>query len=321
MRIFVIILVLGLYSFSLPVQAQVNSALIGDAVSITLDPQYPGPNEQVTLSIDDYSIDSSGASILWLIDGVEVPQFKNTRTISVITPSVGKTATVAVRLVFSNKPTIEAKMSLTPVYVDVIIEPQTYTPLFYAGRALPVHGSVVNITALVHNASGLLNNANYTYNWQLNGKVMYGGPRSGNNRAQITVPYGQNSLIAVTITDASGSVISRKLVSIPQQEVAITFYEVSTLYGLSQKAITDTLPFVGNSSTIRAVPYYIDSRAISNSLFTEWTVGGRVANTESADPFEINLLRQGAGNTQVGFKIRNLSELLQGDQRSFRVQF
>jgi hypothetical protein len=321
MRILVVVILFGLFSFTVPAWAQINTDIVGDAMSITLEPQYPGPNERVTASLDDYSIDSSGATIIWIIDGVEVAQFKNTRSINLITPAVGKNATIIARLLFSNRPTLEAKISITPLYTDIIIEPLTYTPLFYSGRSLPVHGSVVNITALLFNSVDAVTTADYTYNWQLNGKTLYGGPQSGNNRAQIVVPYGQNSLIGVTITNKSGAVVSRKLVNIPQAEVDLTFYEVSTLYGLSQRAIGETLTLVGNSSTIRAVPYYIDARAVSNSLFTEWSVGGRVANTESEDPFEINLLRQREGSTQVSFKIRNLSELLQGDQKSFRAQF
>lgn len=321
MRILVLFLCIGFSFLGTTVAAQLDSNLIGDAVNITLSPQYPNPNELVTVSLDDYSIDSSGATIVWLLDGIEIPEFKNTRTISVIAPAVGKTATIAVRLVFSNRPTVSAEIAVTPLYVDVIVEPQTYTPIFYRGRALPVHGSLVNLTALVHGSQGMLNASLYTYNWQLNGTSVYGGPRVGNNRAQITVPFGQSSIIGITVTDATGSVVSRKLVAIPLQEVDITFYEESTLYGLSQRAIGDTLTLVGNSSTIRAVPYYIDTRAGTNALFTEWKINNRPSNTASSDPFEINLQRQGVGSAQISFKVRNLSELLQGDQASFKAQF
>jgi hypothetical protein len=321
MRILSISILFGLLFFAPPVSAQLTPNFMGEAVNIVLDPPFPGPNQTVTVSLDDYSIDSTGATISWLLDGVEVSQFRNERTFTLVSPGVGKSARIAVRLTFPNRPAVSSEVTVTPVFVDVIVEPQTFTPFFYEGRALPVHGSIVNLTALVHDAGGVVNPADYTYNWQLNGASVYGGPRTGNNRAQITVPFGKNSLIGLTITNARGVVVGRTLINLPQQEVEIRFYEVSTLYGLSQRAIGEQLTFIGNSSTIRAVPYYLDTRAGINSLFTEWNIGGTKMASESSDPFEINLRREGAGSTQIGFKVRNLSELLQGDQASFSVQF
>ena len=321
MRILVLILLVGFFCLGNNASAQLDSSFIGDAVNITLSPQFPGPGELVSIELDDYSIDSSGATILWILDGIETPTFKNLRTISLISPTVGKTITVEVRLVFSNKPTISAKTTIRPLYVDLVVEPQTYTSVFYHGRALPVHGSIINLTTLIQGSNGMFNPQEYTYNWQLNGKSIYGGPRAGNNRAQIVVPFGRNSLIGLTITSKSGEVVGRKVVSIPIQEVDVIFYENSTLYGLSERAIGDSLTLVGNSSTIRAVPYNLDTRSISRSLFTEWRINSQISNTETRDPFEINIQLEGGGEARVGFKIRNLSELLQGDEESFRVQF
>lgn len=321
MRTLVLILLVGFFCLGNTASAQFDSSFIGDAVNITLSPQFPGPGDLVTVELDDYSIDSSGATISWILDGNEIPAYKNLRTISVISPTVGKTVTIEVRLIFSNKPTISAKTSIKPLYVDVIVEPQTYTSVFYQGRALPVHGSVINLTTLIQGSTGMFNPQEYTYNWQLNGKSIYGGPRAGNNRAQIVVPFGRNSLIGLTITSKSGEVVGRKVVSIPIQDVEVIFYENSTLYGLSERAIGESLTLVGNSSTIRAVPYYLDAQSISRSLFSEWKINNQVTNTETRDPFEINIQRQGDGEARVSFKIRNLSELLQGDEESFRVQF
>jgi hypothetical protein len=323
MRILLLCILSGIFwcGATASVSAQVETSFVGNTLNITLSPQYPSPEEVVTATLDDYTLDTSGATIIWTIDGVDDTTLTNQRSIRLRAPAIGEQATIGVRLVFASKPSIAAKTTITPVYVDIIVEPQTYTPLFYAGRALPVNGGVINITALLHTKTGMADPQQYTYNWQHEGKSVYGGPRAGNNRARISVPFNQNSLVALTITDARGVIISRKLVSIPVAEVDVRFYEVNTLYGLSQKAIGDSLTFVGNNSTIRAVPYYIDNRIVNGSLFAEWKIDGRTPESTGSDPFEINLMRQGSGNVSVGFKVRNLNELLQGDSESFRVQF
>lgn len=301
--------------------AQFSPDVMGDAVSIMLNPQFPSPEESVTATLDDYAIDSTGATIAWFQDGTEITQARNMRAITLIAPEAGQATRLNARLLFTSKPSIEASVVITPVYVDVIVEALTYTPVFYQGRALPVHGGLVNLTALIHNKTGLINPAGYTYNWQLNSNSVYGGPRTGNNRAQITVPYGRNSVVTLSVTDSAGKLIVRRTISVPSIEVDLEFYEVSTLYGLSQRALTAGIALIGNSTTIRAVPYNLDNRAVSGNLFTEWKINGVRTNPGDTDPFEISLKRQGMGSAAVSFKVRNLTELLQGDEQSFQVQF
>lgn len=302
--------------------AQFSGDITGEAVNINLDPQYPTPGETVTASFDDYSINSAGGTIVWFIDGTEGATFRNQRSIKLIAPAAGATIKLTARISFQNKPSLEATKIITPIYLDVIIEPLTYTPVFYAGRALPVHGSLVNLTALLSNGSGLVSPANYSYSWVLNDTSIFGGARKGGNRAQITIPYGRNQVMTVTVQDALGKTIARRVIAIPAVDVNLEFYEMSTLYGLSHRAIGEGITLVGGGSTIRAVPYNLDVRAVQGSLYSEWSIDGIPANLESNDPFEINL-RPGTGgsSSQINFKLRNLSDLLQGDSGSFRVQF
>lgn len=301
--------------------AQFSTDIIGEAVSISLSPQYPNPGETVTATLEDYAIDATGATINWLQNGVVIPGTQNSRSLTLIAPGAGETMNIRTRLQFKDKPGLEAIVSITPLYSDVIVEPLTYTPVFYQGRALPVHGSLVNLTALIQNKAGQINPAGFTYNWQLNNNSVYGGPRTGNNRAQITVPYGRSSLVTLSVTDSAGKQVTRRVISIPSVEVDLEFYDVSPLYGLSNRALTGSIALLGNSSTVRAVPYNLDTRAVTRNLFTEWRINGVRTSTIDTDPFEISLKRQGEGAATVGFKVRNLAELLQGDEQSFQVQF
>lgn len=323
-KVITIILVGTFFMFTTainPVIAQFSPDITGNAVNITLNPQYPNPNDTVTATLDDYSIDATGATIIWLRNGTEIEDTRNSRSITLQAPEAGVTSRITAQLQFKNKPGLEANISITPVYVDVIVEPLTYTPVFYQGRALPVYGSLVNLTALIHNKTGLVNPAGFTYNWQLNSNSVYGGPRTGNNRAQITVPYGRSSIVTLSVTDATGKLLVRRLISIPSVEVDLEFYEISTLYGLSERALYNSFGLIGNSTSIRAVPYNLDNRAVLRNLFTEWKINGIKTNTTDADPFEISLKRQNAGSATINFKVRNLAELLQGDEQSFQVKF
>ncbi|MBY0538735.1 hypothetical protein K2P47_05065 [Patescibacteria group bacterium] len=323
MRFFAIVFFLALLVPGLPTSAQVGGSITditGESVSIVLDPQYPNPGDQVTATIDDYAFNGGGANITWFFDGLSAPNVSNSRTITFTAPAVDTTMTIIARLEFQNGKTLEARRVIKPLYLDLIIEPQTYTPLFYKGRALPTKGSVVNINALLQNKNGPVNSTDYSYSWTLNNKSVYGGARIGGNWGQIIVPHGQSSTITISVQDKSGTTVARKLVAIPTVELDVQLYEIRSLLGLGQKAISGDFIITGNSASIKAVPYYLDTRAVSNNLFTEWSINNQPIVNEGYDPFEINLERGTAGSAQIGFKVRNLSELLQSDETSIRVK-
>ena len=303
------------------VQAQISNDIVGNAVKINLEPSYPNPGQIVTATLDDYAINNTNATIAWFMDNKLIAGTGNSRTITFSAPGVGKKVEIAVTLTSNTGQSLVAKQVLSPVYLDLIVEPQTYTPIFYQGRALPVNGSLININALVTTGDGLVDSSQYSYNWQLNGKSLYGGARKGNSWAQISTEFGGSVLVSVAVSDSRGVVVSKKIARIPMDSVKIKFYEVNTLYGLSHKSIMSPLTLIGNSTSIRAVPYNLDTRVTDGSLFTEWAIDSRSVVTQNSDPFEINLSRSSGGQSTIGFKVRNLLSLLQGDEAVFAVQF
>ncbi|MES2966898.1 MAG: hypothetical protein V4668_03860 [Patescibacteria group bacterium] len=324
LRILICSAVFLLPIFTTSVHAQIGgdlTGIMGEGLSIQLDPQYPNPNDRVTATIDDYSMNNTGATITWYFDGLSAPAVKNLRKITFTAPTIGTTMSVIARLTFPDGRTIETKRVISPLYLDLIIEPQTYTPAFYQGRALPTKGSIVYINALLQNANGPVVSSEYSYSWSLNNKSIYGGARSGGNWAEIIVPHGSANIVTVAVQDRNGTTVARKLFTLPSVPVELRFYETNTLLGLSTRAITNSVILAGNSTTIKAVPYYLDTRAIQGNLFTEWSLDNLPVPTDNRDPFEINLSRGVSGKAIVGFKIRNLSELLQSDEKTFTVTF
>lgn len=301
--------------------AQFDSVLGGSALIINLTPQYPNPGELVTASIEDYAINSSGSSIVWMMDGVQLNNVNNQRSITFNAPAAGGSIDLKAELVFSNKPKLESTVTIKPLYFDLIVEPQTYTPVFYQGRGLPTFGSLVNLTTLLNDENGLVDTSEYTFNWVLNNDYINGGPVKGAFRSQITVPYGRNSLITVIVQDKTGAVINKKIVALPSVPLDLRFYELNTLYGLSTKAINNNLLLVGNSTSIKAVPYYLDIRAINNSIYTKWSINNLATQTNNDDPFEINLVRGNSGSAKIGFEIKNLKDFIQSAQSSFVAEF
>lgn len=300
--------------------AQFTPSSLGGQLSIELDPQYPGPGDPITATLNDYSLNANGASITWFMNQTFVPNSENKRSITFIAGAVGSATDIEARLTFPNGQTLSTKSAIRPLYVDIIVEPQTYTPLFYRGRSLPTLGSTVYLTALVSDADGLVNSSNYTYGWQLNGTALNGGSTRGGNKTEIVLAHGLSNLVAVSVYDPTGIMVARRLIEIPTVKIDLQFYELNSLYGLSHKVMGDPFNLIGSGTTIRVVPYHLDLFSIGSDLYTNWKINGLDQDNTGPDPFEITIQNQTQGSSQITFKLRNLSDLIESAESSLQIQ-
>jgi hypothetical protein len=311
---------LGTPAFSSAQLATDISGLTG-TLAVTLNPTYPAPGETVTATLDDYALGAAFSTITWYINGKEEPTLRNQRSISFVAGALGIKTTVTARLTLPGGSTLDASGSITPYYTDIIVEPQTYTPQMYSGRALPTVGSLVFATALITTDKGPLNPQTHSYLWKLNGTTIGGGSRNGAFQTSYTVPYGDNHTLSVEVYDTKGGLVARRGVNVRVGDVLPVLYEVNALYGLSHVALGTETPFIGNTLTLRAVPYNLDLRSNRTNTFTEWRVGSVRQLEEGSDPYEVTLERSGIGRSAASFKIRHREALLQGGEVSTILNF
>ncbi|MFN3693256.1 MAG: hypothetical protein ACK4SL_04160 [Candidatus Paceibacteria bacterium] len=290
-------------------------------ISVSLSPTYPAPGERVTATLDDYAIGSAFSTITWFLNGTEVSVAKNSRMMTFVAPALGEKLTITVKLTLPSGLTIEASQSITPLYTDVIVEPQTYIPRQYQGRALPSIGSLVRATALVQDENGFINPALHSYVWKLNGTAVGGGGRNNGFQVEYVVPYGRNHTLTVEVYDRTGQMLTRRGTNIQTEDVDLVLYEVNPLYGKSNIAIGGQLQFLSNTLQLRAVPYNLDLRSTPQNTFSEWRLGNRAVASDTTSPFDLTLERTGQGKIPVNFKLRNRDALLQGGEVSTSLNF
>ena len=155
MRLRVLLVALMILSPSAVVTAQFDAAQFGETpqVSITLNPSNPNPGDLVTASIDDYAGGVYGSEITWRYNGEVVPSAVNQRQIQFVAGAAGTDTAVEATLSLPIGGTQTLQEIVSPVYMDIIIEPQTRVPDWYAGRALPSLGSQINATVLLNDGS------------------------------------------------------------------------------------------------------------------------------------------------------------------------
>lgn len=309
MRLFIFgILLLLTPSFS---NAQISGdSFLNTNLAIELSPAYPSPNQSFSAELNDYGGGGFGATIDWYYNDSKMDWAFNQRSINVSSPNAGQSATLKVVLNKPNGSSETITRTINPIYLDIIFEPQTHVPSFYKGRALPTPDSIVNATALL--STGPLLSNEHLYTWRINNTVLQGGPLRGGSRVAFTMPQDSNSIVSLIVTKLDGTIIAKRALSLPVAAPKLLFYEVSTLYGVMPRALTSPFALLGNSATLRAEPYYLDSAVFNNPSVTNWTVDSFNA-PGGKNPYDITLERtEQTGLVDVVFRVQSTQKLLQG---------
>jgi hypothetical protein len=286
-----------------------------------LSPRFPEPNQSVTLTLNDYSINTRGASYTWFINGTELVAAKNTRSIQVSAGDAGERTEVLARTVLANGAMIETRATIAPIRVDMLIEADTTVPAFYAGRPLPSSGSLIRVTAIPFTSPDRSPDS-YSYTWRVGDKVVTGSSLVGKNSITFSSGFERFVDVAVDILDRDGSLLTTETVNVPISKPELHFYEVDPLAGLLPRAIDTSYIFTNDETTFRAEPYYMDRALMNNRPFTEWKLNGQTITNPSQNQQEIVLRRQGGqGKFVLSYHVRNLRQLLQGIEDEVTIQF
>lgn len=300
--------------------AQISSEPGQMGVSIVLENDNIKPFSANTASLDNYSLSLQVTNISWKIDGRTIPEAQNQRSVEFTSKDVGQTTTIEVTVETFEKLNFSAKRIVTPIYLDIIFEPQTKTPSFYKGRALPSIFSTVNLTALVNGTPDNANN--YIYNWSLNDTNITGGALRGKYKVSTEVPAGYQNVIVLSVSTLDGIPVASRSLALSSVEPKLLFYETNTLHGIKNIPIRDSLNLIGNSVSVKAEPYYIDINTYNKPGLLEWKVDGIRSPSSGNNPYEVTLSKQGLnGVSNVNFHVRNLNNFIQGTQGSFKVNF
>jgi hypothetical protein len=249
-----------------PIPVYAQNLLENNRSNIELSESYPVPGETIEATLVNQNSANLPGNVTWRINGETNNAYTNQRTITFTANELGTPTVLQAR---KSGRTI-AQATVNPVYLDVHVEPITYTPNQYQGRAEVSPGSTVVLTALVEEAVKRDPSA-YTYTWRVNGDVVEGQNWRGNNRIVTEVPFGGRFQVDVEVSRNTLGVIARERIGIPVVETETVFYRVSSLYGLSRNALGTRHTVPGDTITLRAVPYFIATEAVTPNN-TEWKV-------------------------------------------------
>lgn len=289
--------------------------------TLVVSPPHPEPGQTVVVSVDDYSGGGFGSQITWRLNGETIDIATNRRNVQFTAGLVGTTDVVEAVLESPQGITQVLREEVTPVYLDVILEPQTRVPDWYQGRSMPTIGSQINATALVNDGS-FIDPAALVYTWRVNRNVLDAGPVRARNRMSFATPRGEDFLLSVSVSRLNGEVVASKVFEVLTSEPTLRFYEQHSLFGSKQSPVGASLPVSGNTVTLLAEPYHLDSRVYNNPDVATWEIDRIETSNGSRNPYEITL-QSGSrgGQTSVNFHVRSLQEVLQGSEDTILIDF
>lgn len=303
--------------------AQMPSSI--DGVEISMEPETPAPGNRVTVSVESFSTDLAGASIVWLVDGKNFAKGTGKKSIEVVAPSLGKKMTVLASILTIEGREVKKSITINPGGVDLIWESEGFTPPLYKGKAGFAYQNVVHITAIPHlpGTNGLeADPKTLLYKWTNNDQVVQ--DQSGYGKQSITL---QNDLprendLLVEVSSPTGDKKAAARMYLEPGKPAITLYEADPLYGvLYNKSISDSFHLSNQEVTIQAVPFNF-SIFKNTSLTFNWVINSLERDDLSRNE-SITLRTKGdtEGTSHVALSIRNPLNILQGADAALSVQF
>lgn len=308
--------------FAFPYVSHAQFSIGQAGLHLVADPQFPSPHTHVVISLDDYSLDTTGASIAWYVHNLEQKESRNERSITITTGGIGEKESVRVVLTRTNTPALSASIDILPVEIDIILEADTYVPYFYKGKALPSLESNMRAIAVVHDNSKTLDSA-YAYKWSVGETVLSGGAQKGKNVIETVMPHYDNKPLTVEVFDStSGKIIGKKSILLKGSTPELHFYEHSPLKGLSHKELSTPFALIGEETTIYAEPYFMNGVSHEQNMLFKWTIDGEPANHDTNTPNAITLRHVGgSGSADVGVSIVSKTQIPQFVEKVFKILF
>ncbi len=305
----------ALNSVKMPNVKEILRQSAENSITIDVRPEYPGPNNDATVSLFSYSTDLGISNISWYINGTLIDRGPGLRELSFKTGGSGEISAIRAVVTTPTGETYEKTLTVYPSAVELAWEALTYTPPFYKGKALASPGSIIRVVAIPHlTASNGKEIApeNLGYTWS-----------HGNTADQKASGLGKyvyyadgpalylGAPIKVRAYSTDNVLVAEGTITIPPTQPKVLFYQTSPLSGIEYgRALSGTFDAPDSEVTLKAEPYFFSM----DNLSFKWSMDGKQLPSATSTTITIGE----SGNIQALFG--NLSRNVQTAAASLKIQ-
>ncbi|MBX2866499.1 hypothetical protein KTR10_00865 [Candidatus Kaiserbacteria bacterium] len=286
---------------------------------LEIEPTFPQPNSVITVTLNAYALNMSGASIFWFVDGTERESARDTYSTSFTLGEVGSVTDIAVQIQRPGDAPLVLRQEIRANSVDLVIEADTTTPPFYKGRALPAPDETIRAVAVTHTGAAV-DSEIYTYTWRLGQKVLGGTGTRGGDVVTFTMPR-RSTLLRVEVTDDSGIYVGGQSLELQPNNAEVYFYKKNPLRGLSQIALGENVVIPQGEMSLYAGVYNVGGDIFAQAPALSWSIDKTRTDNYTDRGQSITLQGEAGTSAQVDFSLRNTRSLTQFADGSFSIFF
>lgn len=295
----------------------------GQAMRITVFPQYPKAFERVTVTVEDFSRDINGLTVSWSLNGRSATRGVGLKTFTFETGALGSVSNVSV-----SAGGVSQTIAIRPTEIDLIWQASSYTPPFYEGKALHTNQDTVTFLAepfFITRQGTRINPATLVYKWKYNGNVMQNA--SGYGKRSFSI---QSSVLAkpiaveVEVSNTAGDFVSVASIGIHEVSPQVIVYENSPLYGLrTETALNGKVFAFGDKTetTFTAVPFFFSTPMPNSDALTYTWLQNGAPTSQKGNSVIFRAPAEGEGVASISVSAKHVANYLQGANASFNVDF
>lgn len=286
-------------------------------ISIQSSPLRPKAGESVELEAISYGVDLNQANISWTYNDKVVASGLGRTRITVIAPTSGTTAIVAVLASASGISPVSATLVLNPGSIDLIWEgANSFTPPFYKGRALLAPTGILRVVAIP--AIGVPRQGNFQ--WSRNDSAVQSASGAGASSIVLqNTPFEKTEKISVSL---SGGLFngSNSLTIVPRSPNIVAYQKKNGFVDYANGS-TGSIVARGSGTTVLFEPFFFSFDIDGlNGLVFDMSVGEETAYGDPQNELRLSRPEDGSsGEISVGVSTKNYS--LQNARRTFNLRF
>lgn len=251
-----------------------------DSFTISVDPSYPAPYSQATLSLVSSAINLSNATMIVSIAGKETYR-GNVQPVSVALGKAGSITKVTITI-SSGGTSQKQTISIQPQDVALVVEPVSSAPPLYPGKPfIPLGGdSRVVAVANLRSANGKpLDPTTLSYLWTVDGAQIASASGIGKEAVLVASPLKYRSRsVSVVVTSQDGTLIGGASTALLPLDPSVRIYENDPLLGIRYgRTLSGSFAMNDAETTLFAAPFSLPTTSGEPSL--RWFLNGAEAQT------------------------------------------
>jgi len=321
------LLVGGVFYVAPPAAAQVGPSP-NQSITISSSPRFAEPYQMVEITAGSRLVNLNDKQIAWSQDGAVVDSGIGVDTVTITVGAAGEATTISFQTVAAGS-VIERELTIIPSDIDLIWEAtESYTPPFYAGKALhPGWGPVrVSVLPFIYKqGGGRYSREELVYTWSYNGLVYGDDSGRGQSSFVIQAVPRRGNTVKVEIKTPADDLIARESITLPISGPQVLLYPDDPLRGTRlERAITDTYILEGaRELSLVAEPYFfLTERAVGPGFEYDWEMNGETLQpTEAANQVTLRVRAGASGQSRVSLGVEDNSRIFPNARSSAVIEF